>query len=168
VHQLKPLHPRAIPAALDKAHRYRLLNEPVEAESICLDVLEVEPANQQALIILVLALSDQLGRGVPGLFERARVVAAGLVGEYDREYYNGVLCERWGKAWCRRGTPGSGATAYDWLVRAMAHFERAEALTAPDNDDAVLRWNACARFLERHPQAAPGAEVPWTPQPFLE
>ena len=30
----------AVPAALEKAERYRLLNEPLMAESICLDVLE--------------------------------------------------------------------------------------------------------------------------------
>ena len=38
-----------MPAALEKALRYRLLNEPVEAESICRDVLEVDPDNQAAL-----------------------------------------------------------------------------------------------------------------------
>jgi len=168
MYELKPLHPRAIPAALEKAHRYRLLNEPVEAESICLDVLDLEPESEQALVTLVLALSDQLGRHVAGTFERARAVAARMSDEYDREYYAGVLCERWGKAQFRRGTPAAGAMAYDWLVQAMGHFDRAQALSPPDNDDAILRWNACARFIDRHPQVAPETEVPWSPQPFLE
>ena len=44
----KPLSPEPCPAALAKAERYRLLNEPGEAESICLDVLAVEPDNQEA------------------------------------------------------------------------------------------------------------------------
>ena len=45
--ELKPLNKDAIPAALDKAMRYRLLNEPGAAESICLDVLRIDPENQQ-------------------------------------------------------------------------------------------------------------------------
>jgi hypothetical protein len=44
--ELKSLHKDAIPAALGKAERYRLLNEPGEAESICLDILHVDPENQ--------------------------------------------------------------------------------------------------------------------------
>jgi hypothetical protein len=45
---LKPLSVDAIPSALVNAERYRFLNEPGEAESICLDVLAVDPANQAA------------------------------------------------------------------------------------------------------------------------
>ena len=44
---LKPLSKDAIPAALAKAERYRLLNEPGEAESICLDVLRIDPATSR-------------------------------------------------------------------------------------------------------------------------
>ena len=43
---LKPISPEAIPEALQKAERYRLLNEPAQAESLCQDVLAVEPNNQ--------------------------------------------------------------------------------------------------------------------------
>ena len=53
--ELKSLHKDAIPAALEKAERYRLLNEPGEAESICLDILHVDPENQQAIVTLLLA-----------------------------------------------------------------------------------------------------------------
>ena len=59
--KLKPLSKEAVPAALEKANCYRFLNEPVEAESICLDILEVEPENQQAIITLLLSLTDQFG-----------------------------------------------------------------------------------------------------------
>ena len=34
----------------------------------------------------------------------------------------------------------------------MELFEQAEALRPPGNDDALLRWNACARMLNRHPE----------------
>jgi hypothetical protein len=37
--KLKVLRTGAIPAALERAERYRLLNEPTQAESICLDIL---------------------------------------------------------------------------------------------------------------------------------
>ena len=60
---LKPIDPAAVPAALQQAERYRLLNEPEEAESICLDVLAVEPDNQQALVMLLLSLTDQFVTG---------------------------------------------------------------------------------------------------------
>lgn len=166
--ELKPLHPEAVPAALEKAHRYRLLNEPVEAESICLDVLDVDPENQQALVTLVLALSDQLGRHVAGTFDRARGAIERMREEYDREYYTGVLFERRGKAQLRLGSPGCGPAVYESLIQAMEHFENARRLGPPDNDDAVLRWNACARFIHRHPQVEPEPELPWSPQPFLE
>jgi len=61
--ELKQLHKDAIPAALEKAERYRLLNEPGEAESICLDVLTVNPDNQRAIIVLLLALTDRFDKG---------------------------------------------------------------------------------------------------------
>ena len=166
--ELKPLHHEAVPAALDKAHRYRLLNEPAEAESICLDILEVEPKNQAALVTLILALSDQLGRHVPGIANRALEAIGRLEDEYHREYYTGVLRERQGKAHFRRGGPGCGTGCYEWLAQAMQHFERAEELSPPDNDDAILRWNACARFIDGHATVAPEVQVPGARQPFLE
>ena len=63
VFEFKPLSRDAIPAALEKAMRYRLLNEPGEAESISLDVLRTEPDNQQALVILLVALTDRFSKG---------------------------------------------------------------------------------------------------------
>ena len=56
--ELKTLSTEAVPAALEKAEHYRLLNEPEEAESICQDVLAADPANQRALIVLLLARTD--------------------------------------------------------------------------------------------------------------
>jgi hypothetical protein len=38
-----------------------LLNDPEGAESICLDILDVDPDNQDALVTIILALSDQFG-----------------------------------------------------------------------------------------------------------
>ena len=150
---LKPLGRDSIDGALAKAERYRFLNEPGEAESICLDILEVDPENQQARIALLLALSDQF-IDEPHAFARARDVVATLGSEYDRAYYGGLIAERRAKAQLTR----HGAGIYDWIAEAMACFERAEALRPAGNDDAVLRWNACVRFLERHPYLRPGSE----------
>ena len=63
--EVKRLHAGAIPGALEKAEHYRLLNEAREAESICLDILDIDPENQKALVTMLLALTDQ--------FERNRV-----------------------------------------------------------------------------------------------
>ena len=148
---LKPLHPDAVPAALAKAERYRLLNEPSEAESICLDVLAVDPDNQPARITLLLALTDQFNE-TAGAHNRAREAVAGLAAEYDRAYYAGIVAERRAKAQFARAGAAASAGVYDWLIEAMQHFERAETLRHPGNDDARLRWNACVRFMHRHPQ----------------
>ena len=56
MYELKPISREAIPRAIQKAERYRLLNQSWAAESICLDILEVDPENQQVLVMLVLAL----------------------------------------------------------------------------------------------------------------
>ena len=99
--ELKPLSREGIPGALAKAERYRLLNEPGEAESIYLDVLEIDPDNQQALVGLVLALTDQFEHGVPGCVNQAREVLPRLREEYERAYYAGIICEREAKAQLR-------------------------------------------------------------------
>jgi hypothetical protein len=155
--ELKPLSRDAVDAALSKAERYRLLNEPHEAESICLDVLEIDPENQPAHITLLLSLTDQFGE-VPAAHQRAREALAGLHNEYDRAYYAGIIAERRAKAQLARGGAGSSVGAYDWLAEAMRHYERAEVLRHPGNDDALLRWNACARFLAQHPNLRPSTE----------
>jgi hypothetical protein len=163
VFELRPLSREGIPGALAKAERYRLLNEPAEAESICRDVLRVEPDEQKALVLLVLALTDQFEGGPAGTPAEARRVLGRLRDEYERAYYAGIVAERQGKAWLRRGGPEADFAAYDLVREAMACFERAEAMRPPGNDDAILRWNACVRFLTRNPQLRPRPEEPGPP-----
>jgi hypothetical protein len=162
----KPLSKEAVARALEKAERYRLLNEPLDAESICLDVLRVDAENQQALVTLLLALTDQFGEGPPDALSNARGIVPRLRDEYARAYYEGIICERRAKAQLRQGGPASGYVAYDFLRQAMELFEKAEKLRPTGNDDALLRWNACARILERNPHITPApADVP---EPQLE
>src|SRR5258708_3712841 len=100
---LKTISPQAIPAALGKMERYRLLNEPEQAESICLDVLQIEPDRQEALIMLLLALTDQFRGGHADCFAQAQAVLPRLGGEYERLYYAGIIWERRGVARLSQG-----------------------------------------------------------------
>lgn len=148
--ELKPLSKEAIPAALEKAQRYRLLNEPAEAESICLDVLQADPENQSALITLLLAVTDRFSKGYGVSDTQANQLLARVKGDYERAYYAGILAERRAKAKLAQGAPGASHYAYDGLREAMDCFEKAEAIRPPGNDDALLRWNTCARMIERN------------------
>ena len=145
--ELKRLSQKGIESAVKKAEHYRLLNEPRQVESICLDVLSIEPGNQDALILMLLARTDQFVKQLGARVDDARELLPQLSGEYEREYYAGLICERWAKAQLSRGNPGSGALTYDWLRGAMEHYQRAEELSADGNVDPTLRWNACARVL---------------------
>ena len=153
--QPKPISAAGVAGALAKAERYRLLNEPEAAESICLDVLEVEPGNQDALVNLLLARTDLITRGIGGAVSEARAALAQLTDPYDREYYAGLIDERRGHAQMLNASIGAAALAYDWFRAAMTHYERAIDLKPLGNDDAVLRWNTCARVLNAHPEIAP-------------
>jgi hypothetical protein len=157
--ELKSLSHEAIPAALEKAHRYRLLNEPEQAESICEDVLRLDPENQEALTSLVLALTDRFSSSRPVSPRRVRELLPRLKGDYERAYYAGIIAEREGVAWVRSGQPRSGEAAYVCFREAMRHFERAERLRPPANDDAILRWNSCARMIMNHPDVYPTEEL---------
>ena len=146
MHELKFIPAETIPSALDKAERYRLLNEPREAESICRDILQVQPDHQQGLVLLLLSLTDRFGRGgVP--LKSVQDLLPQLRGAYERDYYAGVILERWGKAQLQSGIPSQ--TAHDWLREAMLCYDKAEAIHPPDNLEAILRWNTCARIINQ-------------------
>jgi hypothetical protein len=147
---LKPLSKDAIPAALEKAMRYRLLNEPAEAESICLDVLKADPKNQEAIVTLLLALTDRFEKGYGVSDTQATELLSQIKSDYERYYYAGILNERRAKAKLRQGTPDCRFQAYDLFREAMSWFEKAEAIRPAGNDDAVLRWNTCARIIARN------------------
>jgi tetratricopeptide (TPR) repeat protein len=152
--KLRRISPDAVPAALEKAARYRQLNEPAEAESICLDVLEVDPESQETLVILLLALTDQFEGRLAEKVPRAMEVLSRLRDEYKRLYYGGVIRERQAKAFLKRAVPGSGEAASGWLREAMEHFDRAAAIRPPGDDSAILRWNTCARIIMNEPEIA--------------
>jgi hypothetical protein len=158
---LKSISAEGVPKALEKAERYRLLNEPSLAESICLDILAASPSHQQALVSLLLARTDQFGHGVT--MKAAEELLQRIEGDYERAYYAGLIWERQGLAHLRQGGLCSHANTYHALREAMTHYERAEALRPHGNDDAILRWNACARAIMRNPEIRPLPDTEFQP-----
>ncbi len=155
---LKPISREGIPAALQKAERYRLLHDSTAAESICLDILKVEPDNQQAQVMLLLSITDQFAEDTGDAVKRAREVLPALKDEYKRAYYSGIISERKAKAVIVRGRMGVDDVAHDWFRDAMRWYEKAEALRPAGNDESLLRWNTCARLLDRHAPKRPTRE----------
>jgi len=161
--RLKPISRDAIPRAIQKAERYRLLNQSWAAESICLDILEIDPENQQVLVMLVLALTDLHSGVAASGVKRAKDYLARIRDDYQRSYYSGVVAERRGQALLTNGGMGSGGMAYDSLREAMDWYAKAEAIRPPGNDDAILRWNTCVRVLSGNSHLAPAADTGYEP-----
>ena len=164
---LKTLSPEAVARAVGKAERYRLLNEPAEAESICLDALAIEPDNHDALVNLLLALTEQFEHDLPGAVTEAFQVVNRMSDPYEHAYYSGIVWERRAKAQLHRGGMGLGPQVYGSLREAMTWYERAEAIRPAGNDDPLLRWNTCARLIMRDQRLAPVADERGEPL-FLE
>lgn len=144
---LKSIPSEAVPRALEKAERYRLLHEPRLVESICLDILAIAPGNQQALVMLLLSIVDQF-EVTSQCDARARALLPLLKDEYEKIFYSGLIAERHGKSLLQDPSPNARFMAYDYLRDAMEEYERAISLAPPWNNDAALRWNACARLIE--------------------
>jgi hypothetical protein len=147
--KLKAISKAGIPEAISKAELYRSLNEPEEAESICRDILAVEAQHQLALRLLGLAITDQFCGDPSDRYGEAETLFRELAEPYERLYYTGLLHERRAKAQMSAGhAPHSLAPHF---AEAMRCFAEAETIRPPGNDDAILRWNRCARLLQSHP-----------------
>jgi len=143
-YELKPLGKRNLEAALDMAKHYRALNQPEQAISICRDVLEMAPKEQEGLRVLGLALTDQFASSWVGLFEEAMAAFDALESEYERVYYAGVAWERFAGAQLSKNQVQNAAHAFE---KALELYARAEELGPPDKPDPILRWNRCVRAL---------------------
>jgi tetratricopeptide (TPR) repeat protein len=145
---LHDIHADAIESALAKARQYRSLLEPEIAESICLDILNIDDDNQQALVIYVLALTDQLHHTEKqSQIKLLQKMIARLASEYERHYYTGILNER--RARFLISQPMSHSFAYDYFMEAIQAYQQAEKLSPDNNDDAILRQNSCIRTIEK-------------------
>ena len=144
--KLKTISRAGIAEAISKAERYRLLNEPGEADSICRDILAIEPENQMALRLLGLAITDQFTGSGGDHCADAESVFARLTDSYERVYYEGLLHERRAKALLR--ADALPPTVVVLIEEALRCFGEAEKIRPEGNDDAILRWNRCVRLLQ--------------------
>ncbi len=145
-YELKRISTAGISEAISKAELYRSLNEPEEAESICHDILTVEPQHQRALQLLGLALTDQFNGGPSDRVQEAEDLFANLTEPYERLYFTGIAYERRAKAQLRCGQPAQSVLPL--FEHALLSFAEAEKIRPAGNDDAMLRWNRCVRLLQ--------------------
>lgn len=149
-HELKSISKAGIPEALAKVDLYRYLNEPEEAESICRDILAIDPNHQLSLRMLGLAITDQFTGAAGDRYAEVQVIFQSLHDPYERNYYTGLLLERRAKAQLRAGC--AAHILLPLVEEAMRCFADAEKTRPPGNDDSILRWNRCVRLLESHPE----------------
>ena len=129
--RLKPISKEALPAALQKAERYRLINQSWAAESICLDALEMA----------IWARQDDRGGGLAGLVHHSD---RGV--QYLSIRYSGRL-EDAGVA----GSVGSKGDSFDnALAEAVNGLYKAELVWAQGP------WETAAQL-----EAATAAWVAW-------
>ncbi|AFJ01431.1 hypothetical protein Q7C_252 [Methylophaga frappieri] len=145
---LHDIHADSVELAIDRARQYRSLLEPEIAESICLDVLHIQPDNQQARIIYILALTDQIDvSGSQSPFQAIETAIELLDNPYQQQYYTGIYFER--RARFMLSQPMSRAFAYDYFVKALQCYQQAEKIRPEHNDESILRWNSCVRTIAR-------------------
>ena len=144
--QLKRISKSGITEAISKAELYRYLNEPEETESICRDILAVDPNQQLALRQLGLSLTDQFTGAVNDRYREVEEIFGRLSDRYEQLYYTGLYYERRAKAQLGKGQ--SPHAVYPLFERALHCFDDAEKIRPVGNDDSILRWNRCVRLLQ--------------------
>ena len=147
--KLKKIHLESIPAALEKAMHWRLLNQPDEMESICRDILEADPKNQMGIRLLGIAITDQFDGSKRDRFQEAQRVFESLTDPYERYYRLGYMHERRAKAELVAGMEAFKVTAL--LRKALENYNEADKIHPPGNDEAILRWNYCVRLAKSRP-----------------
>ena len=162
--KLKSISQAGIGTAIAKAERYRYLNEPEEAESICRDILAVDPNHQLAKRILGLAITDQFSGGVNDRVTEASSVFDSL--EERRTTYNSGS-----QQYATDSTTEVASLSARGMRLARLDYEPpakgepllvtpdAEKIRAAGNDEAILRWNRCVRLLEQIPMPEPREEM---------
>jgi len=165
-HELKSISKAGIAEALAKVELYRYLNEPEEAESICRDILVVDPEHQLARRMLGLAITDQFIGAASDRYLEAQSIFQSLRDPYERLYYTGLLHERHAKTQLLVGY--APHILLPLIEEAMSCFAEAEKIRPAGNDDSILRWNRCVRLLqsrsdfyfERPPAAFDAEDMP--------
>ena len=148
-HPLKSISKAGIPEAMAKAELYRYLNEPEETESICRDILAVDPGHQLARRTLGLAMTDQFIGAANDRYIEVQSIFQGLRDPYEQLYYTGILHERRAKTQLLVGY--APHILLPLVEEAMRCFAEAEKIRPAGNEDSILRWNRCVRLLESRP-----------------
>ena len=153
---LKPLSSSAVPAALAKAERYRLLNEPEQCESICEDVLRADPGNHPATVMLILAITDRFPQDDRGRQSGDGTCQPACRPTTSASYYAGLVAERRARALLSHGGMGRRG-ASQWLQQAMAALRpcRCRAAAGQRRCPAEMErvrarvFNAASRLADR-------------------
>lgn len=146
--KLHDIHADSIELALDKARQYRSLLEPEIAESICLDILHIDPDNQPALVVYILALSDQLHHaGKKTQVQAIEMAIQKLQSRYQQFYYTGLLHERRARFMLTQSM--ARVFSYDYFIEALQFYQKAEKIRPEHNDESILRWNSCIRTIDK-------------------
>ena len=165
MYALKPLAQKNLDAAVALAKHYRDLNQPDEAESICRDVLDVAPTNEDAWRTLGLALTDRFPAAYMTLFDDAVKAFEKLSSDYERMYYTGIAWERYAKAQLTAGRAHNAMHAFE---EALERFEAAESAAQgtarADDASPILHYNHCVRALLTHPELVRVSQVPHKPE----
>lgn len=152
----QPIPKGNVQKAMERAEHYRLLNEPEQAESICRDIVSVDPENEKAWIHLLLSLSDQFPKDKEDARKEATEALVHIKSDFLNHYYQGIIHERWGRANMKFGHGHQAVMS--WISKAMQSYQKAIELAPADDPDPTLRWNTCVRLMEKLSKSAPPAQ----------
>ena len=138
----------SIEEVLERAKQYRSLLQPEMAISICLDIFAVDTNNQDALVIYILALTDQLSQSESKVHQNKITESIKkLDSEFLRRYYSGIFLERQARSFLKSSM--SRSFAYDAFIEAISEFETAEKMAPEHCADPILRYNSCLRTIKK-------------------
>ena len=152
--ELKKISPQYISNALMKAEKYRYMNHPKTSESICRDVLEIKPEHQEAIILLIISISEQFAdrKKYSASLRNAQEWLPLIEDEYKKIYLSGLILERWAKANIHIL---AGADLYEFFQEAMDFYAKAEKIRPVEDESCILHWNLCIRLMELNPHIKP-------------
>ena len=138
----------SIEDVLERAKQYRSLLQPDMAISICMDIFAVDKNNQEALVIYILALTDQLSQSESKVHQKKITDSIKrLDSKFLQHYYSGIFFERQARSLLKHSM--SRSFAYAEFIEAIAEFEIAEKKAPEHCADPILRYNSCIRTIKK-------------------
>ena len=138
----------SIEDVLERAKQYRSLLQPDMAISICMDIFAVDNNNQDALVIYILALTDQLSQSESKVHQKKITDSIKrLDSKFLQHYYSGIFFERQARSLLKHSM--SRSFAYEAFIEAIAEFEIAEKMAPEHCADPILRYNSCIRTIKK-------------------